>query len=103
MYLIFQTIVSEKMMEDVKIEQRSVIRFLTLEGVAPKRILKRLQKVYREEALSSLEQVEYWATETNDDRRRRRTTTMQLRSTNVIFLFIYFRWSNTLVYKEILV
>ena len=77
-------------MEDVKIVQRGIVRFLTLEGVAPKRILKRLQKVYQEEALNS-SQVECWATETND-RRGRCHPDLKLitlfRSAYVIYLFI---------------
>ena len=56
-------------MEDAKIRQRSMIKFFTLEGDAPEQILEHLQKVYREDALS-LDQVEYWAMETNDERRR---------------------------------
>ena len=67
-----------------KIEQRGIIKFLTLEGVASEQIFERLQKVYREETFS-LSQVEHWATETNDDRRRRRTKlTMLLRDTDVM-------------------
>jgi len=56
-------------MEEVKIVQRGIIRFLTLEGVVPEQILKRLQKVYREETLPS-SQVEYFAREMIVERRR---------------------------------
>ena len=66
------TIVSGKM-EDLKIEQRGIIKFLTLDGVASEQIWERLQKVYREETVSS-SQVEHWATETTDDRCRNTVT-----------------------------
>ena len=50
---------------------------MTLEGVASEQILERLQKIYREETVSS-DQVEYWAraTETNDDRRHSEMTAL---------------------------
>ena len=72
-------------MEEVNIQQRAIIRFLTLEGVTTKQILERLQKVYCEEALSS-DQVEYWATETNDAWRSRTKLAMAalLRNTDVM-------------------
>jgi len=79
------TIVSGKI-DDVKIRQRTIIEFLTLEGVAPEQIWERLQRVYQDEVLSS-SQVEYWATETNADRSRRRTKlamTALLRDTDVM-------------------
>ena len=56
-------------MDYFKIEQQGIIKFLTLERVAPEQILEHLYKVYRKETLT-LSQVEYWATETNDERRR---------------------------------
>ena len=47
-------------MDEMKIQQRSVIRFLTLEGVPPFQILQRLQEVYHGEALSKT-QVYFWS------------------------------------------
>jgi len=76
-------------MQDSIIEQQTIIKFLTLEGVAPMQILERLQKVYRKETLS-LSQVEYWAMEANDDRPEL-AMTMRLRSAEVI-LFVYTIW-----------
>ena len=78
----FSSAIALGKMEDVKMQQRTVIRFLTLEGAAPNQILERLQKVYREEALPS-DQVEYWATEFNDERRRF-PLPMLLRNTDVM-------------------
>jgi histone-lysine N-methyltransferase SETMAR len=54
-------------MEDLKIQQRSVVRFLTLEGQTPKDIHPRLQNVYGQEALSRT-QVYFWAAETKRGR-----------------------------------
>jgi hypothetical protein len=55
-------------MEELKIQQRSVIRFLTLENQAPKDIHLRLQNVFGQEALSYT-QVKFWAAETNRGRK----------------------------------
>jgi hypothetical protein len=55
-------------MEDLKIQQRSVIRFLTLEERAPKEIHSRLQNVFGQEALSYA-RVKFWAAETKRGRK----------------------------------
>ena len=70
-------------MKDWKIEQRVIVRFLTLEGVSPEQILERLLKVYREEAVPS-DQVEYWATETHRNNRTKLAMTALLRDTDVM-------------------
>ena len=54
-------------MDELKIQQRSVIRFLTLEGVPPLQILQRLQEVYHGEVLSKT-QVYFWSAETKRGR-----------------------------------
>ena len=54
-------------MDELKIQQRSVIRFLTLEGSAPQEIHNRLQEVFHGSALSYA-QVKFWAAETNRGR-----------------------------------
>ena len=54
-------------MDELKIQQRSVIRFLTLEGVPPLQTLQRLQDIYHGEALSKT-QVYFWSAETKQDR-----------------------------------
>lgn len=54
-------------MDELKMQQRSVIRFLTLEGSAPQEIHNRLQEVFHGSALSYT-QVKFWAAETNRGR-----------------------------------
>ena len=54
-------------MDELKIQQRSVIRFLTLGGVPPLKILQRLQEVYHGEALAKT-QVYFWSAETKRGR-----------------------------------
>lgn len=54
-------------MSEFQIQQRAVIRFLTLEGVPPLQILNRLQGVYHGETLS-LTQVRFWVNETKRGR-----------------------------------
>ena len=54
-------------MSDLKLQQRAVVRFLSLEGVPPHQILDRLQEVYHGEALSKAS-VYFWVNETKRGR-----------------------------------